>query len=103
VGLDVDPETMRTVHRGRVLREALRQDRLSARTVGEQVLMLCAVDEGWLGDQGPAEVRQLLSRSVERARLEAADTMEGLDSGQLTTGWKEALHRCVSRALEEVA
>ncbi len=100
VGLDVDPETMRTIHRGRILREALRQDRFSPRTVGEQILILRAISEGWVDEHQPAKARRILLRAAQRFRREAADTIDVLDSGQQQEGWESVLKDCIARIVE---
>lgn len=92
VGLDVDPQTVRTVERGRILRELLCQPRLSPRPVADQVLALTAVSRGWLDGQTPAASRATVERAAGRARIECAELMAALDRGEVPPdGWTEQL------------
>lgn len=103
VGLDVDAETLAVVRRGRVMREALRQERFSGRGVAEQFLMLSAVTAGWLDAVELAQVQALLSTLVFRARSELTDLVATLDAGQMPAdGWKDRLAE-LTRAIVESA
>jgi F-type H+-transporting ATPase subunit alpha len=99
VGLDIDPATRRTVERGQIAREILRQGRFAARTVAEQVIPLVALSEGWLDGLQPAAARQLLLAAIEGARTSEAAIVQTLDRGEEPTeGWREALHAVVEQA-----
>jgi len=91
VGLEVDASTQRTIRRGRILRELLRQPRFARRPISEQVLTLTAVSEGWLDDADPAMVRQVVSAALGRARAEQPGMTNRLDAGLLPEGeWAAA-------------
>jgi F-type H+-transporting ATPase subunit alpha len=93
VGLDVDPATERTIRRGRILREVLRQGRFRDRSVAEQVLTLTAVAKGWLDAAEPRPARAALERALARARAELEAAIHDLDSGKLPPeGWEDAFH-----------
>jgi F-type H+-transporting ATPase subunit alpha len=101
VGLDVDPATQRTLQRGRVLRELLRQPRFTNRSVAEQVLTLTAVTEGWLDSLEPRQAREAVEQACRRARSRLPDLVQRLDAGTLPEGeWQAALHACLTGAEE---
>ncbi|MCB9678926.1 MAG: F0F1 ATP synthase subunit alpha [Alphaproteobacteria bacterium] len=97
VGLDVDAETARTLHRGRVLRQLLRQDRLSPRGVVEHVLALSAVSGGALDDVEPADAPHRVFPAVAAWRRHRPEDAAALTAGEEPAeGWK-------GRWLEELA
>jgi F-type H+-transporting ATPase subunit alpha len=97
VGLEVDASTERTIRRGRVLRELLRQSRFACRPISEQVLTLTAVSEGWLDDAGPTSVRQIVALAIARARTEHPAMTAKLDAGVTPEGdWVAAFKACVN-------
>ena len=81
VGLEVDASTERTIRRGRVLRQLLRQPRFTNRGIAEQVLTLAAVSNGWFDDVEPSRTREVVDRAIARARGEAATVIDRLDAG----------------------
>jgi len=81
VGLEVDASTERTIRRGRMLRELLRQPRFTCRSISEQVLTLTAVSEGWLDDVEPALGRGLIDRAVDKGHLALSSVIASLDAG----------------------
>ncbi|WP_395853745.1 F0F1 ATP synthase subunit alpha [Cystobacter fuscus] len=96
VGLDVEESTRRTLRRGQVMRELLRQGRLSPRTVSAQVFALTGVAEGWLEGLEPARAAARMWSAVERARRVAPEAMRGLDGEvPLAEDWKERLRACL--------
>ena len=104
VGLDVDTSTQRTIRRGQVMRELLRQPRFSPRRVAEQVLTLTAVSNGWLDDVDPKRARGVVTRALERARAELAPVLTTLDIGQLPAGdWAEAFKTRFDEVLRSAA
>jgi F-type H+-transporting ATPase subunit alpha len=76
VGLDVDAATRKTVERGRIMREVLRQPRFTPRAVADQIRVLTAVAEGWLDGVPPLEAGRLVWTAVERAPAEHQDWKE---------------------------
>jgi F-type H+-transporting ATPase subunit alpha len=101
VGLDIDPMTQRTLQRGRILRELLRQPHLTSRSIAEQVITLTAVTAGWLDTLEPAYARTVVERALRRARSECAAIVEVLDAGMLPPGeWQAAIHACLTQAME---
>ena len=104
VGLDVDTSTQRTIRRGQVMRELLRQPRFSPRRVAEQVLTLTAVSNGWLDDVDPTRAPGVVTRALERARAELAPVLTTLDIGQLPAGdWAEAFKTRFDEVLRSAA
>lgn len=90
VGLDVDAETARTLQRGRVLRQLLRQDRLSPRSIADHVLSLVAVASGSLDEGEPEEAPEKVRRAIAAWRRSHPDDASTLDSGEEPPeGWKE--------------
>jgi F-type H+-transporting ATPase subunit alpha len=80
VGLDVDPATRKTIHRGQILREVLKQERFSPRAVAEQVVVLTAVAQGWKDDLEPEQAADALWDMAAQAREGLSDLMTQLDS-----------------------
>lgn len=101
VGLDVDPETARTVRRGLLLRELLRQGPLSPRTVGEQVVLLHGAGDERIEGLQPRAARRVLLRAAQIARAEESAVLGVLDRGEQPEGWEEAVTRAVQRAADE--
>jgi F-type H+/Na+-transporting ATPase subunit alpha len=102
VGIEVDASTERTVHRGRILRELLRQPRFSARSISRQVLPLLAVGGGWLDPIEPARVEAVVAHAVDLVHAANASIMDALDAGRIPDGdWEAALKASVGRAVEE--
>jgi F-type H+-transporting ATPase subunit alpha len=101
VGLDVDPTTQRTLQRGRILRELLRQPGFTARSSAEQVVTLTAVTAGWLDALEPASAHAVVERTFRRVRSDCAAVIETLDAGTLPPGeWQAALHTCLTQSME---
>ena len=99
VGLEVDASTDRTIRRGRVLRELLRQPRVTLRRISEQVLTLTAVGEGWLDGTEPAIARQIIAAALDRARAEIPGLFGKLDSGATPEGtWAAPFKRFIDEA-----
>ena len=99
VGLEVDASTERTIRRGRVLRELLRQPRLTFRPISEQVLTLTAVNEGWLDDTEPAVAKQIVTAALDRARAELEAVIAKLDSGMTPEdNWSAPFKRFIDEA-----
>ena len=96
VGLDVEETTQHTLWRGQVMRELLRQGRLSPRAVSAQVFALMAVEEaGWEGSE-PAQAAAGIWLALERARQMAPEVMRGLEGeASLAGDWKEQLRACL--------
>ena len=104
VGLDVDASTQRTIRRGRVLRELLRQARFTVRPISEQVLALTAVNSGWLDDTAPSRVRDIVARALARARAESGDLITTLDAGATPDlDWTAIFKTYIEEALKVAA
>ena len=99
VGLDVDESTQSVLRRGQLMRQLLRQGRLSHRSTGDQVLLLVATSEGWLDACEAKTVSTLVDRLIRPARTEAAAVMAAIDGGGLPKDWKEQLAVAVHHAL----
>jgi F-type H+-transporting ATPase subunit alpha len=99
VGLDVEPSTRTSLERGAIMRELLRQPRLSARGVGRQLLDLLAVSEGWLDGLRPHDGAVAIRRAAERADA----LLTSLDSSKpLDREWVDALAHVVRTSQPEV-
>jgi F-type H+-transporting ATPase subunit alpha len=88
VGLDVDESTQTVIRRGRIMRELLRQPRLSHRSTADQVLLLTATSEGWLDQLDPANAAAEIDKLLRTARSEAAALMSRIDEGTLPEQWQ---------------
>jgi F-type H+/Na+-transporting ATPase subunit alpha len=103
VGLEVDVSTQQTIRRGRVMRELLRQPRLAARPVSEQVLTLTAVSQGWVDALSPADARTAVTRALARFAAEQTDVAEALDRGSVQDdAWAAAFKPFVDAAVAEL-
>lgn len=92
VGLDLGAETQSALRQGRLLRELLRQDRLSPRSIADEVVSLTAVMQGWLEGIDPATLRAHLQSAMSRARPALPDLFSALDAGTLVSGdWQSAV------------
>jgi len=102
VGLDVDPATQKAVHRGRIMREILRQPRFKVRTVADQILALTAVTEGWVDALPPADARALIWSVADRLRAEHPRLSTDLDvaSGALAQADRAQLQSLIEQLLE---
>jgi F-type H+/Na+-transporting ATPase subunit alpha len=104
VGLDVDSSTARAIHRGRVMRELLRQSRFESRSVSNQVLLLTAVSEGWLDVVAPEEALELMHRILLRIRTENNKVVEILESGKPPEkDWKPFVQTLLPHSTKEAA
>jgi F-type H+-transporting ATPase subunit alpha len=100
IGLEVDASTARTIRRGRVLRELLRQPRFAIRRWADQVVALTAVTSGWLDEISPKTARAVVARAVERLRGDSRAVMEAMDQGVVPEGdWTGIIKRSVDDAL----
>lgn len=103
VGLDVDESTRSVIHRGRIMRELLRQSRFAQRSTGDQVLLLTATAEGWLDKMDLQNASVSIDRLQQSARINAAPLMSALDRGELPDDWKEKLAAAVHSVTEDRA
>lgn len=99
VGLDIDESTQSVLQRGKLMRQLLRQGRLTHRSTADQVLLLTATSEGWLDDCDPNKAMPLADKLISRARAEAAAVMSAIDGGTLPQGWQDALAAVVHAAV----
>jgi F-type H+-transporting ATPase subunit alpha len=81
VGLDVDPKTAATLHRGRILRELLQQRRFCDRTVADQSIALALAARGWVDELPPRQARELVWRVAEAAAQRLPELVAALDAG----------------------
>jgi F-type H+-transporting ATPase subunit alpha len=79
VGLDVEESTRQTLERGRAMREILRQQRLSPRSVADQVIELTAVSEGWTAGLSPRDTAIAIRGAIARARERDPELLAAFD------------------------
>ena len=104
VGLEVDASTGRTIRRGRILRELLRQSRFTCRPISEQLVALTAVSEGWLDDVEPRLSKQVISRAFDRGRAALAILIGQLDEGLAPEGkWVETFKSYIDGAVQTIS
>ena len=99
VGLDVDAATRKTLERGRLLRELLRQPRFLPRTVADQIAALAAVDEGWLDGVPAIEAASTVWSGIGRWGAEAPAMARAVGAGDAAPDWKPRLHHHVEQLL----
>jgi F-type H+/Na+-transporting ATPase subunit alpha len=103
VGLDIDVATQTTLKDGNLLRALLRQNRLSPRTIADQVVALVAVNEHWLTDLEPSQAGPVVESLTQLLRHEQSVLIAKLDSGQVPGGeWKAAVAALARRARLQV-
>lgn len=85
VGLDVDSATQRTISRGRLMRELLRQGRFRCRGIAEQVTTLTAVAQGWLDDVEPEAARTALRQVLDKLQTERPEVWRTMSNGNVPT------------------
>ncbi|HKJ23617.1 MAG TPA: F0F1 ATP synthase subunit alpha, partial [Myxococcota bacterium] len=96
VGLELEPGVEQEIARGRVLRALLRQARLAPRGIGEQVLAVLAVSEGWLDAFPPEKAPRFVESLVARVRSDEPAVATSLERGELPEeGWLERVHALV--------
>jgi len=101
VGLEVDASTQRTIRRGRVMREALRQPRFTNRRLWAQILTLSS---GWLDELAPDRVHAVMAQVVERMHGDQPAIVAALDAGQEPQAdWIGGLHDIVDAELKRAA
>jgi F-type H+-transporting ATPase subunit alpha len=81
-GATVEEETRKKIERGRRIREVLKQPRLDPLTAGEQVLILLAVDRGYLDRLGLEQVAPFERDVRERIPVRHPDLMEKIAAGE---------------------
>jgi len=92
VGLELETSVERDIARGQILRSLLRQDRMSPRSVAEQVLTILAVTGGWLDGIDPAQAPDFVNALIGRARADEPVLMTCLERGQQPEGdWQSHL------------
>ena len=104
VGLDVDAATQRTISRGRLMRELLRQGRFRSRGIVEQVATLTAVAQGWLDDLEPDPARTLLRQVIDRMRTEKPALWQTMSGGEVPEeNWQEWMEQAfkIARTVSE--
>lgn len=79
-GAELEVETRRRLHRGRRLREALKQPRLHPLRWGQQAAILFALRDGCLDDIPLAEIGSVLQRLEERLETTDADLLATLET-----------------------
>jgi proton translocating ATP synthase F1 alpha subunit len=99
VGLEVDASTERTIRRGRVMREILRQPRFTNRRLPEQVLTLTAVGSGWMDDVPPDRARDVIAKAVASVGASSAGAIDALERGaEPAEGWRDRLKEATAAA-----
>jgi len=92
VGLELETSVERDIARGQLLRALLRQERMSPRSVAEQVLTILAATGGWMDGLDPAHVADFVDALIARARADEPVAMNSLDRGQQPEGtWQSRI------------
>ena len=73
----------RVIHRGRIVQECLKQERLALRPVLFQMAWLVAFNDGMLDDREPADIHTALEA------LETAVSVSSLDLDSPRDEWKQ--------------
>jgi len=93
VGLELEVGVEQEIARGRLLRALLRQRRLAPRGIGEEVLAVLAVSEGWLDGLVPEKAPRFVENLVARVRSEEPLVASRLERGELPgDDWLERIH-----------
>jgi len=95
-GVSADVE--KRLKRGKVLEEVLKQDPNKPVAMEEQVVILFALQNGFLAEAEPVEVKGILARLVKQVRANRPEIIEDLiTNNQLTDKIKEGLHEELTR------
>ncbi len=101
-GTRLDDETRRRLHRGRLVREVLKQDQYDPMTVPQQIAALFAVGDGLLDDLEPEAVRPLERRLRRRVEDRLSDWGERVLAGEESTEADlDALRELVDELVDE--
>jgi F-type H+-transporting ATPase subunit alpha len=98
VGLDVDAPTQKAIERGRIIRETLRQPRFTPRSLAAQILVVTAIDEGWLDGVDPPDASRSVWTAVEELSEERPDLARAVEANADPASWKDHLREQVRRA-----
>ena len=101
VGLDVDPATRKTVERGRIMREVLRQPRFAARSVADQMIALTAIDRGWLDDVAPGKAAAAIWSAAARLAAEQPELATAVEANAAGAEWVERVHAYLEQHQEK--
>lgn len=102
IGLDVDPKTAATLHRGRILRELLQQRRFCDRTVADQSIALTLAARGWVDELQPRQARELVWQVADAAVQRLPELVASLAAGTpLELGFCGAYNARVAEAAIE--
>lgn len=95
----VSPAVEARLKAGRVLEEVLKQDETQPVPMEEQVMVLYALQNGFLKDVEPIDVRGKLKQLMTQIRLNRADVVKKLIDGQeMTDEIREGLDEQIARA-----
>ncbi len=83
VGLELEAGVEQEIARGRMLRALLRQRRLAPRGIGEEVMAVLAVSEGWLDGLVPEKAPRFVENLVARVRSDEPLVASKLERGEL--------------------
>ncbi len=98
VGLEMDVGMQETLRRGAILRELLRQPRLAHRNSVDQIVALTAVNQQWLKDVPPKQVRPMIDELSETARRENPDLINQISAGEVKSDeWRDVLGKLADR------
>jgi F-type H+-transporting ATPase subunit alpha len=102
VGLDIDVSTQATLKAGAVMRELLRQPKLSPRRIARQVITLTAISEKWLDDLAPERAARVVEAIDELARSKLPEVCAALDEGEIPEeDFKPSLAAVVQTAIAQ--
>jgi F-type H+-transporting ATPase subunit alpha len=95
-GVSADVE--KRLKRGKVLEEVLKQDPNNPVAMEEQVIILFALQNGFLAETEPTDVKGRLARLIKQIRANKPDLIEDLiKNNQLTDKIKEGFHEELAR------
>ena len=83
---------------GKVLEEVLKQDQNSPISMEDEVVILYALDQGFLADARPEEVRARLAALVELVHLNCPELLDELrQSHEMSDSIKEGFNEQIAR------
>ncbi|MFA5927454.1 MAG: F0F1 ATP synthase subunit alpha [Patescibacteria group bacterium] len=101
---DLDPETKKTIERGKRITEVMKQSQYSPLPAEEQVIILYAVTNGYLDGYDVKEIKGVEETILDRARTALKDLLKTIrEKGEMTEAEEKKLQEFLSKNTKTVA
>lgn len=89
---DLDPETKKTIERGKRITEVMKQPQYSPMPVEEQVVILYAATNGYLDNYEVSEIAEIEKTILDRARIGIKEILKAIsEKGEITEAEEKVL------------